>query len=153
MLTVERIINKPVASNCFVIYDSSDESRCIIVDPGTKKYEELLAFISSHGLIPKYIILTHEHFDHCRGVNSLVEKYGIPIVCSQLCSEAIQFAKRNCSVFYDNSDAFTIVSKTISVESLEMCLSFLNKGIRFYSTPGHTKACICFLLEHFFVYR
>lgn len=149
MITVKRIRNTPVNSNCFVIYDNERISECIIVDPGSRHNEDLFAFISSKGLIPHYIILTHEHFDHCWGVNSIVEKYGTPIVCSYLCSEAIQYAKRNCSVFYDNSDAFTIVSKTISVESLEMCLSFLNKEILFYSTPGHTEASICFLLGHF----
>lgn len=148
MLIVKRIVNTPVTSNCFVVYDKAVSSECIIVDPGTKDNEELLAFVSEQELSPVYIILTHEHFDHCWGVNSLVEKYETPIVCSHLCSEAIQYAKRNCSVFYDNSDAFTIDSKTISVESLGMSLSFLNKGIHFYTTPGHSKASICFLLGH-----
>lgn len=146
MLTVERIINKPVASNCFVIYDSSDESRCIIVDPGTKNNEELLAFISSHGLMPEYIILTHEHFDHCWGVNDLVLRYHVPIMCSALCGECIKDAKRNCSVFYENTEAFVIDTETISVESLNFVRPFGNYEIRFFMTPGHTNAGISFTI-------
>lgn len=149
MLTVERIINKPVASNCFVIYDSSDESRCIIVDPGTKNNEELLAFISSRGLKPEFIILTHEHFDHCWGVNTLVDRYGVPVVCSQLCAEAIKYEKRNCSVFYDFFERFTILSEAISIESINAELPFFKYVIRFFKTPGHTDASICFVADKF----
>ena len=148
MITVQRIINTPVNSNCFIIYDNANIPECIIVDPGSNNNEDLLAFISSRELSPQYIILTHEHFDHCWGVNYLVEKYGTPIVCSRLCSEAIQYAKRNCSVFYNNSDAFTITSRTISVESLGMRLPFLSNSINFYNTPGHTGASVSFLLEN-----
>lgn len=144
MLTVERIINTPVTSNCFVIYDNTNSTECIIVDPGTKNNEELLALISSQGLIPKYIILTHEHFDHCWGVNDLVAKHGVPVVCSQLCSEAIKYEKRNCSVFYDIFERFTITSDTISTESVGEVLTFGGEWIRFFKTPGHTDASICF---------
>ena len=147
MLVVKRIINTPVPSNCFVVYDKSESTNCIIVDPGTKNNEELLAFISSNELIPQYIILTHEHFDHCWGVNCLVEKYRIPIVCSHSCSEAIRFEKRNCSVFYDNNKRFVILSPTISIESVNCKLLFANKEIYFFETPGHSDASICFTIE------
>ena len=149
MLSVRRFINTPVTSNCFVIYDKENAPDCIIVDPGTKNNEELLLFISSEGLIPQHIILTHEHFDHCWGVNRLVEKFKVPVVCSQLCSEAIHYEKRNCSVFYDNSEAFTIDCKTISVESLEYELIYGGNIIKFFMSPGHTDASISFILGKF----
>lgn len=146
MLVVKRIINTPVPSNCFVVYDKTESTNCIIVDPGTKDNVELLAFISSNELIPQYIILTHEHFDHCWGVNCLAEKYRIPIICSRICSEAIRFEKRNCSVFYDINERFVILSPTISIESLNNKLLFADKEVLFFETPGHSDASICFTI-------
>lgn len=149
MLKVQQIINTPVTSNCFVLYDKTASNDCLIVDPGSKSDEDLFAFLEQVSLSPKYIILTHEHFDHCWGVNQLVKQYHIPIICSQLCAEAIQHEKRNCSVFYDNKISFTINSETISTESLGNKLSLWGTDILFYHTPGHTEASICFTVNDF----
>lgn len=143
MFLVHRIVNTPVSSNCFVLYDKSVNADCIIVDPGTKDNGALLAYVAEQDLVPSYIILTHEHFDHCWGVNDLVNKYHIPIICSELCAEAIKYEKRNCSVFYDNKEAFTIDKETITIEELDYNLQFGDSQIHFWHTPGHTDASIC----------
>lgn len=144
MLSIYTIVNNPVPSNCFVLYDKAAGKECIVVDPGSKSDDGLFSFLEEEELKPIFIILTHEHFDHCWGVNELVEKYHIPIVCSALCAECIKFEKRNCSVFYDNKGMFVINSETISVESLNNVLPVLGTELCFFSTPGHTNASICF---------
>lgn len=149
MVTVHRIVNTPVDSNCFVLFDKAVCDDCIIVDPASKYNENLLCFLREKKLTPKYIVLTHEHFDHCWGVNELVRHFQIPIVCSELCAEAIKNEKKNCSVFYDNKERFTINNETISVESLEFKLHFADSDILFYSTPGHTEASICFVFGNY----
>ena len=149
MLTIHQIINSPVPSNCFVLYDKALGGECIIVDPGSKLDKELFAFLEQQGIAPQYIILTHEHFDHCWGVNGLVERYHIPIICSQECIEDIKSYKKNCSVFYDNAIAFTIESETISIESLRLEIDFQGTTIQFKNTPGHSDASICFYVENF----
>ena len=148
MVEVARLLNAPVGSNCFVIFDKTTGHNCIIVDPGSRNNEQLYAFLKKEQLIPHFIVLTHEHFDHCWGVNDLVDIYHIPIVCSALCSECIQFEKRNCSVFYDNKEPFVITSKTITVESLNYVLPFADTKLRFFTTPGHTNASVCFTVGH-----
>lgn len=149
MLAVQSFVNHPVTSNCYVLFDKENGKDCIIIDPGSREEKSLILFLEKESLIPSYIILTHEHFDHCWGVNQLVARYHIPIVCSQLCAEAIKFEKRNCSVFYDNKASFTIDSETISVESINNVLSFIGHEIWFYKTPGHTEASICFVVDHY----
>lgn len=146
MLIVHRIVNQPVASNCFVVYDKAASNECVIVDPGTKDNCELVAFISQQELLPIYIILTHEHFDHCWGVNDLVARYYVPVICSALCGECIKHEKRNCSVFYENTEAFVIDTEAISVESLNFVLPFGYQEIKFFMTPGHTAASISFTI-------
>lgn len=149
MLIVHRIVNQPITSNCYVVYDKADGNECFLVDPGSKNEKELLDYLGQEKLEPKFIILTHEHFDHCWGVNQLVDHYHIPIVCSELCSEAIKYEKRNCSVFYDNREAFTIKSETISVESISNTLVFHGNKLKFFNTSGHTDASISFVVDKY----
>lgn len=147
MLEVHSFVNSPVTSNCYVLFNKTVSHECIIVDPGSKDEKELFDYLEEEGLVPRFIILTHEHFDHCWGVNQLVEKYSLPIVCSELCADAIKYEKRNCSVFYDNREAFSIYQRTISIESLDNELWFGVFRIRFYKTPGHTDASISFVAD------
>lgn len=149
MLRIHRFINRPVTSNCFVLFDKEKGDNCIIVDPGSNSELELFEFIDKEVLSPQYIILTHEHFDHCWGVNALVHRFHIPIICSQLCAEAIKYEKRNCSVFYDNKEAFAINSETVSIESIGYILGFGEHLIRFINTPGHSDASISFIIDSF----
>lgn len=149
MLSVQSFVNSPVPSNCYVLFDKDTSNDCINVDPGSKEETDLFTYLEEERLMPRYIILTHEHFDHCWGVNQLVEKYHIPILCSQLCSEAIKNEKWNFSVFYDNKEAFTIKSETISVESLNYVLVFNREEICFFITPGHTDASMCILTKKY----
>lgn len=144
MLAIHQIVNKPVPSNCFVLFDKEVGRECIVVDPGSKSNNELFAFFEEEGLEPQYIVLTHEHFDHCWGVNELQDRYQIPIICSAFCAECLPFEKKNCSVFYDYNERFVITGKTISVESLDNVLPFAGTELRFISTPGHTNASVCF---------
>ena len=113
-LKVVRIINQPVTSNCFLLYDREVNNDCLVVDPGSEYPDELEQLLRDLNLYPKYILLTHEHFDHIWGCNYLVEKYHSKIICSVLCSEAIQDAKRNHSLFY-NQKAFQVPAADICI--------------------------------------
>ena len=147
MLTVQSFVNFPVSSNCYVLFDRDLGNECIIVDPGSRSEKDLIDYLVGESLVPKFIILTHEHFDHCWGVNELVERYHIPIICSELCAEAIKHEKRNCSVFYDNKEGFTINCETISIESKNNILFFYGYKIHFFSTLGHTDASVSFVVD------
>ncbi len=144
-MVIKSIINEPVPSNCYVIYDSTEEN-CIVVDPGSINNTDLLDFLDVNHLTPQYIILTHEHFDHIWGVNDLVSLYRTLIVCSELCSQRIQEAYDNCSALYDDNLAVAINAPTISIESLNKRMQWGKEEIVFYTTPGHSDASICFTL-------
>ncbi len=146
---VKRIINNPVPSNCYVVSSSEFDGDCVIVDPGSIDNNELLGYLATKRLTPKYIILTHEHFDHAWGVNALVEQYSIPIVCSELCSNNIKDEWLNCSAQYDDNSKFVINSKTISIESLHFTLCSMEKLFSFVKTPGHTDASVCVNVEKY----
>ena len=74
-LEIIRIINRPIDSNCYIIFDESINNECVIIDPGSEKIDNLINLINELSLNPRFIILTHEHYDHCWGVNDLRAKF------------------------------------------------------------------------------
>ena len=98
-MQVHTFKNQPIDSNCYVIYEE-DYRSCIIIDPGTNGSTEVIKFIDSKKLIPDYVILTHEHFDHIWGVNALVEFADPLIIASQYCANMVKDEKKNLSLFY-----------------------------------------------------
>ncbi len=145
-IIVERIPNKPINSNSFVVYSEANSS-CIVIDPGSEDSADLITFINHKSLLPEYIILTHEHFDHIWGVNKLKETFDSKIVCSTDCAMKIIDKKKNMSVFY-NQVGFETYPADILIDDENNCLSWNGTQLEFILTPGHTNASICILINN-----
>ena len=145
-ILVERIPNRPIDSNSFVIYTKANNS-CIVVDPGTENCTDLIEFIEKNRFKPEHIFLTHEHFDHIWGVTKLKETYNCKIVSSLECSLRIVDSKKNMSLFY-NQIGFETYPGDIHIEEINHNLEWNNKKIEFISTKGHSNASICILIDN-----
>lgn len=141
---VKRIINSPINSNCYIIYQQGLKN-CIVVDPGTQDCIEIINFLSSKKLTPEFIILTHEHFDHIGGVNKLKIIFDCKIVTNKLCAEKIINCKKNMSIFFDQK-GFETFPADIIIESIDKTLMWNDTKIEFIDTPGHTNCSISFLI-------
>ena len=142
MIFVKQILNIPIDSNCFVIFDKTVGNECIIVDPGSENNNGLYLFLEKENLSPQYIILTHEHFDHCWGVNDLRKYYPtIKVICSSVCSDAIQAKKKNYSVFYEQP-GFEVAPADIFIDDLPYGLEWLSYHITFFPAKGHSASGI-----------
>lgn len=149
MLKVYSIINQPVPSNCFVLYDKAAGNNCIIVDPGSEDNNIIYQYLEQEKLLPEFIFLTHEHFDHCWGVNDLRWKYpNIRLVCSTICSEAIQHKKKNYSVFFQQP-GFELAAADIILDDIAWKLIWNGYEIRFEPAQGHSAAGIIFFMDKF----
>jgi glyoxylase-like metal-dependent hydrolase (beta-lactamase superfamily II) len=144
-LQIYRLINSPISSNCFVVFDEGSDN-CIIIDPGSADSTELLNYLYEKKLKPEYILLTHEHFDHIWGVNTLKQLYNSTIICSTFCSERITDRKKNMSVFYEYP-GFECPEAEITFQE-EYDLFWNNKTIKLIYTPGHSSGSICIRLEN-----
>lgn len=143
-MLVETVKNSPIDSNCYVIHAHNCPD-CLIIDPGTEDCNELLSLLNKKRLIPQFIILTHEHFDHIWGVNKLLEIYQPSIICSEQCSEAIKDKKKNLSIFYNNV-GFEINNNCKFVFHKE--IQFGNQKIEIIDTPGHSLGSISVLVKN-----
>lgn len=144
-IIVKRIINKPIDSNCFIVF-TKENNKCIIIDPGSEDSSEIISFIKGNELIPKYIFLTHEHFDHIWSVNELKTEFDIQLCCSPMCSDRIINKKKNLSLFYNQvgfethpSDLIVSPNESLSINSI---------SIKIIDTPGHTDSSICIQVEN-----
>lgn len=142
---VEQIVNKPINSNCFIVY-TAESSSCVIIDSGTEDCKEILIFLAEKNLTPNYIFLTHEHFDHIWGVNKLKEMFDSKLVCSAICAENIIDKKKNLSVFY-NQVGFETCGADIIINDKEFNLNWNGYEVIFYVTPGHSDASICIHMD------
>ena len=76
MIHIQDFTFNSFQTRCSVVWD--DSLSCSIVDPGCSsdaEISELTSFISSRGLKPVCIMLTHGHFDHVLGVAELAARY------------------------------------------------------------------------------
>lgn len=148
-LTIKQIINSPVTSNCYIVFDKSRGNGCIIVDPGSEDILEYLDFMKLEGLSPSHIVLTHEHFDHCWGVNDFRDKFPmVKLVCSRICSDAIQDRKKNYSVF-NQQPGFEIKPADVVLDDIDWQFVWDDEVIKFYPAQGHSAAGVIFFIANY----
>lgn len=146
-LIIQRILNNPITSNCFVIHDAN-KNECVVIDPGTYDNSELRKYLLQNKLSPSIIILTHEHFDHIWGVQELSFTYNFQLICNQVCAGAILNPKKNLSLFYNNV-GFSIDIQVSTIESLNYKLDWFGHKFYFINTPGHSEGSIVIQLSNF----
>jgi len=121
-----------LGANCYVVADEQAKS-CAVVDPGGQG-TELARWLQQQGLTPKFVLLTHGHFDHVGGVKQLVEACpGLPVY---LHPNDTKLTPDLCqglwwSDFYEEGDELQMDSITFRV----------------YHTPGHTPGSVCLQAE------
>lgn len=144
MLQIDTLINAPIQSNCYILFESS-ASQCIIVDPGTEDCTQLTAFLKDKKLIPKYVIVTHEHFDHCIGCNKLKEYYSdLKIIASRACSLHMPSTQWNLSEYAEKVQPTVIRQADILTDDINDELYWQNFRLQFFDARGHSEGSVCF---------
>lgn len=145
-LEVVRFINRPVSSNAYLIIHKECKA-CVVIDPGSKEQCDISEYIQREGLHLDYIILTHEHFDHCWGVNYLLQHFDAKVVTSKLCGEWVTTPMNYFNkLYYDSDEMYSINRVDVLVEEVEMHLKWQNHDIRFLEAKGHSNKGICIVI-------
>jgi len=68
----------PILEDNYVwLIQTMDSADVIVIDPGDEK--PVLEFIKQHHLNPIAILITHHHYDHVDGIQSLLAHYPVPV--------------------------------------------------------------------------
>ncbi|MFC1769099.1 MBL fold metallo-hydrolase [Nanoarchaeota archaeon] len=119
-MKILQLIDPRMDNFSYVLYDDSKEA--VIIDPSFDS-KKITDAISENNLKPKFIILTHEHFDHTHSASKLKEEINVKIVADEV---------------YSDSD--------IKVGGGDE-IKFGESVIKIISTPGHSPGSICLLID------
>jgi len=137
-MQIQRFTVNPFQENCYVVSDESME--CVIIDCGAFYDEErtaLTQYIDSNGLVPRHLLCTHAHIDHCTGNNTIYDKYGLkPEVhggdkqlMSMLAQQSVMLMQ--CRLDYEMPPVGRYLTEADVI-------TFGNHRLSIIHTPGHT---------------
>ena len=122
-----------LGANCYIVADEQAKS-CAVVDPGGEG-SALAGWLRAQGLTPKYVLLTHGHFDHVGGVKQLVEEFpGLPVYLHPADTKLTPELSKGLfwTDFYEDGDQIILDGITFRV----------------LHTPGHTPGSVCLQTEN-----
>ena len=126
-------------TNTYILYDS-ETMGCVVVDPAYDA-TKVVDFLSKNNHCLQGILLTHGHFDHCGGVEQILQHKKVDVYGSSKDDEMAKNASKNpwrahaqdCTItkYVDNLKKFLVGDFEIEV----------------METPGHTQGSVCYFCE------
>ena len=144
-MKIHQIINPHRLSNSYILELNDDY--VLLIDVGNFDVDCFLFWLQRNKKKLFSVIITHEHSDHCCGLNQLFEVYPFQLYCSSKCAENMMITKQNFSLYIDEIPTFEVNIPFIEVNDFtEIDI----KGIKFsiFETPGHSPGSICVLLKN-----
>ena len=134
-------------------------SNAFLVDPVLSNNYETL--ISSYHI--DMAIITHEHFDHIRGVNDLKKRYNIPIFCGEKAKTGLSDPAINMSRYADYlisiipfGDHDITPNEYICYADYELfdgqIIKWKGHKLKIKSTPGHSNGSIAIIVDDEFMF-
>lgn len=147
MFHYKRFVLNPIEENCYIIWDDvSHEGAVVDCGAWTKSEHTLLSnFIREQGITLKYALQTHMHFDHCLGLGSISERYGLSPMCHPADMPVYEGAPDMVQKWFriDISSVLPEADPCISVASV---LHLGDIAIQVIHTPGHTPGGVCYYI-------
>ena len=136
-------IHNMILQSCSYLLYEDEKDDCYLIDCGDTV--PIFQFLEEQSKTLKAVFLTHSHYDHIYGLNTVLEIYpDAAIVGSALTIEGIQNADINLSYMYDCGDYVVQNARTIDIKEYKQNI-FGNKIIAF-STPGHDVDCLTYII-------
>lgn len=134
-MIIKTIPTGMIEENCYIVMDENTNEG-FLVDPGADA-EILANVVENIKMKPKFILLTHGHWDHIGAVVELKDKFNIPFYISANDNDMIQSGQDTYGST-PNPDGYLKEGDTFK---------FADKTIRVIETPGHTPGGVCFLVD------
>lgn len=144
-MEIVQLENQLMRSNCFIVVDWQSTS-CLIIDPASLEAKREIAYIEEHSLTLDFIVMTHEHADHCWGVNKLRETYpSAKLIYAETCNKNM---KRSIRLFFqlyseDPNYRYEVQPAEILVSDCLQKINWHGNELIFWLTPGHSLGSIC----------
>lgn len=129
-----------IGANCYVITDEKTKEAAVI-DPGIPS-DEVNEMLAGYDL--KYILLTHGHFDHIFGSESLKNLYPDAKLCIHK-NDEICLNNRSYNLIGDDYAGYLPrLSADILLNDGDE-IAFAGIRLKVLHTPGHSEGSVCFI--------
>lgn len=144
-MDVIKFTNSLHLSSCFVL--ELMDNQVVLIDPGDPFSKELKNWLTSENKKIRAVFLTHEHADHCAGVNELYNLQPFQLFCSQSCATNIRNSKQNFSFYIDIIEAFEVSTLPTIVTDGET-IEIEDRQFTIVETPGHSPGSVCIFFSN-----
>lgn len=128
---VKTLVLGPLCANCHIVTDENGVG--FVVDPGANAWK---IFPELEGLDIKYVIFTHEHYDHIMAASEVMEKTGAKLVASRFTAENIHDRDKTLLCWFPGVKN-ELPDVDIAVKD-GMTLTAGKLTLEFFETPGHS---------------
>ena len=126
----------------YFIADKPGGSAAVIDPSGSPRM--FLALLEREKCALKYVILTHNHYDHTGGVSELASQSGAKVVMPKHTAQVNEMIARKSSII--DNEQLNGYKTDLPVEDGEI-LPLGDLELKIIHTPGHTMDSICVLCE------
>jgi len=139
MLKVLKLPVDPLASNCYLAWDT-ENNEAVVIDPGGEA-ERIIKEIDRLKLNLRYILNTHGHVDHIAANGRLKDRYGVPLLIHEADAPMLADPDLNMSAFYGfpvtspKQDGFLVSGEKVAFGDL---------ALEIIHTPGHSPGGVSF---------
>lgn len=128
----------PVQTNCYVV---SMGNSCVIIDPADRA-DRILDHLKRNGLECKGLLLTHGHFDHICGVDSLCQELGVKCYIHDNDAIMLENAVFNASANFGFNKTLKTHPDVFYGSYCKLLIDCFE--IEAFNTPGHSKGSVCY---------
>lgn len=144
-MKVTRYENKIFSSNTYILLFEKEKEFWVIdigdLDP--------VSNYSDKGFILKGVLITHAHYDHIYGLNSLIDLFPECVVfASELAINGLYSDKLNMSYYHEDSFIFNGL-KIQTLRDNEKLLLSDQIFLEAIETPGHNEGCLTYKVENY----
>ncbi len=141
----EKLVMGEMQTNTYLVWDF-DTREAVVIDPADAGVE-IADEIERLKLVPKYVLVTHGHFDHLLGALDLKLIYKIPVAISSLDEFLLKRQNSTAKHFLKHKVIVPNLDK-IDIDLNEIDEIYLGDSkLNIIKTPGHTPGSVCFWSE------
>ena len=135
-MKIHQFVNPHRLSNTYAL--ELEDNTVALVDVGNFDTTDFLDWLIDNNKTLSHVMLTHEHADHCCGLEALYETNPFQLICTAKCAENIKNSRQNFSYYLEDIPTFEVALTDIVIVEDSNVKSLGDQSFVFIETPGHS---------------